>query len=148
MPGDNETIASSRCKLFMRPGDGGKATLMALVEDFSCTDQLTPEMLQGIGDFVPTDSVVNTMAGAFRWGRVHRLNRTILRTIKPEVARYAEYEEFEILAVDPKDNKPIARLIGCRPQSLDTSVSNGRSVRENYQGLCRYIKRGAEISES
>ena len=64
------------------------------------------------------------------------------------MAKYADYKEFDIVAVDPHDNKPIARLIGCRPQSLDSNVTNGRAMRENFQGLCRYLKRGAEISES
>lgn len=148
MPTPNEPIASSRVKLFAVPAGGGTPILLGLVENFQTTDNYTPEFLHGIGDFAPTDSVVNTTQGAFRWGKVHKLRRDVLRVIRPEVARYAEYEEFDLLAVDPKDNEPIARCVGCLPQMFETDVSNGRALRESYVGGCRHVQRGEEIKEA
>lgn len=148
MAGPNEPIASSRAKLFVVPGDGSDPQLYGLVENFQATDNYASELFQGIGDFTPTDSVVNTAQGAFRWGAVNRLNRSRMRVIRPEVARYAEYEKFDILVVDPKDNQPICRLKGCRPQMFETDVSNGRAFRENYSGICEYIQRGEEAAEA
>jgi len=145
----NQSIASSRYKIYVVPRDGSiRSQLIALVEDFTLTDQLTPEMLIGIGDFTPSDSVVNTMTGMFRWGRVHRWNPELLQIIRPRVSTYAAYPEFDLLAVDPIDNKPIARAIGCRPQTLDTNVTNGRAVRENFNALCRFIQRFEEVNAS
>lgn len=148
MPQPNEPIASSRAKLYAVPSGGGDPKLLGLVESFQFTDQYTPELLQGLGDFTPTDSVVNTAQGNFRWGRVHQLDETVLRDLRPELARYAEFGKFDLLAIDPKDNEIIAVLSGCRPQMFETDVSNGRAMRENYSGVCEHIQRGKEASRA
>lgn len=149
MAGNNEAIPSSRAKLFVAPADGsGQPVLMGLVEQFSFDDNPTPELLQGIGDFTPTDGVMNTMSGTFRWGKVHKLDPSIMNAVRPQVDRYTEYNGFDLLLTDPKDDKPIARLIGCLISTFATDVQNGRSIRENVQGVCRLIRRGAEVTRS
>lgn len=149
MPGRDQSISAAMCRVFAVPPDGaGRPIPIGIVEDFSATDNFASELLQSIGEGAPTDGVVNNMQGAYRWGRVHKLNRTVLRVIRPELARFVQYVAFDILIADPNDGVAIARLVACLPQSLDCNVTNGRAMRENYSGVCRYVQRGEEITEA
>lgn len=149
MPRRNKAVPSSRYKIFAIPPTGGTPVLLALVESFQATDNYTPEFLQGLGDAYPVDSVLNTGSGAFRYNGVSLpANRDRNRILRPEAARFAEYEEFRILAVDTFDQEPVTLCVGCMPQMFETDTSNGRALRESYVGGCRQVLRGAEAKEA
>lgn len=144
MPQPNEPIASSRAKVFVIP-PGGEPFLLGLVEDFSASSPYQSENIGAIGEFVPPAQVVNTTQGQFRWGKVQQLNAQYIGTVIPEVERYAQYRAFDLLLIDPVDEVPIAQLVDCLPTMLDVNVTNGRALRGNYSGICRYVKHGDQI---
>ena len=146
MPGNDQSIPASLVEVFVIPPGGGVPILLGIVEQFNATDQPASENLLSIGKFVAPDSVVNNTQGRLSWGRVHTLNPQLLATIKPVAAQFATYKAFDIMAVDPSDGKAIFHCRGVLPESLDTQAANGRALRENYNGICREVVRGAEIT--
>lgn len=146
MPGPDQSIPSSLLEIFAVPPLGGTPLSLGIVEDFSATEQYSAENLKSLGKFSPPDNVVNNVEGRIRWGAVHTLNSLRLSTIRPQLQRYAQFRSFDILAVDPSDGRPIWFCRGVLPESLDTTGTNGRALREQYSGICREIFRGAEIT--
>jgi len=144
MPQPNKAIASSRAELFLVPPEGGEPVLLGVVEDFSCPNSYRSENLNGLGYFAPPDNVCNTVEGRLRWGRVFKTNPAILDTIRPRVSRYAEYAAFDLLVIDPHDKQAIVRCIDVLPETLDVTMTNGRSLRENYSGICRFVQHGTQ----
>jgi len=147
MPQPFEPIASSRAKVFIIPPGSGEPFLLGLVEDFSASMPYQSENLGSIGEFVPPAQVINTAQGQFRWGKVQQLAPQYIDTVIPSVERYAEYRAFDVLLIDPIDDQPICQLVDCLPTMLDVNVTNGRALRGNYSGICRYVKQGNQITQ-
>ena len=150
MPGPNETIGSSRVKAFLVPPEGSGASPLpiALVEDYSARNQYDSENFKTIGSARPPGNVVNFHEGGVRLRAVYQQNDAVLDIIRPRLKEFDCYENFGILTVDPKDNKPIAFAEGCLPSSLSFEVQGGRAPRISYDGICKSVLFGEEIQES
>jgi len=149
MPGPNDSIPSSRAAIFViPPQDGAEPIILGIVEDFSAVNQYASENLMAVGKFAAPDNVVNNVQARVRWGRVHKLTPTIQQTLAPQVAQFATYERFDVLAIDPVDGVPIARVVGVLPETLDINVTNGRAMRANYTGIARFVQHGQEVLEA
>lgn len=148
MAAEHEPIPSARVKLYVVPPGGGAAILVGLVEDFSTSMQYRSENFMAVGEPIPPDNVTNFGDGRLRWGKVHQLNNELQQVIAPQVATFTQYDAFDLLALDPKDNKPIKYVLGARADSLEFLARGGAAPRENFQGICRAVLHGDEISKA
>lgn len=150
MPQQNEAIPSARVKVFLVPpaGTGRQPLPVGLVEDVSVPGTYRSENFTTVGDSHPVDSVVNFMEGAVRFTKVYQDNDDVNRTIVPRMDEFASYSTFDLLAVDPKDNRPIVMAQGCLPQNLDFNARGGMAPRMQYSGICRAVLRGAELQQA
>jgi len=141
----NEAIPSARVKLFLVPAGSGDTIALGLVEDCSARNDQDSENFKTIGEPIPPDNVTNFEQGRIRWGKVYQANDVQRGIYAPRVAEFTSYESFDLLALDPKDNKPIFLAVGCRPNSVDFTARGGASPREQYDGICRVVLFGQEI---
>lgn len=145
----SKPIASWEAELYIAPSDGqGKPVLMAFVEDFSPGNNYNSENLMGIGAPTAQDSVVNNWQGRFSWGRVHTQVPEVVEQIRPTKNGIGKYKKFDLLAIRP-DGTPIALAKNCRPAAHNLQMTNGRALRENFQGICEELRVGpAQINKA
>jgi len=148
MPGPNEAVPSSRVKLFILPADQSPPIPLGLCEDASATKVIASENFMTIGDPVVPDNVSNIEQGRVRWGKVHQVNPDVISKLTPRIQRWTQFQPFNVLAIDPDTNDPIWLAVGIRPESIDFNVRGGAAMRQNYQGLCRYVLTDAEVKEA
>lgn len=150
MPTQNEAISCNRAEIYVvpSPDDGGDPFLLGIVEDFTVTGNFSAEVLMSIGKFTGVDTVVNNKQARFRWGKVEQVNDRFHGIIAPVVARYASWKAFDLLVVDIVDVKPILRLVHCAPEMLEIAMSNGRALRENFQGVALDLEIGQAVITS
>ena len=135
-------IASWEAEIYIAPSDGsGKPELLGFVEDFAPGNTYDAETLKQLGLVTAADSVINNWEGRFTWGRVHTQNPEVLDQLRPTKGGIGKYKKFDIIAFRP-DGTPIALAKNCRPQGLTIQMTNGRALREQYQGLCEELKIG------
>jgi len=144
MAGPREVISSAQAALFLIPPGGGAAQLLGIVEDFSAENNYQSEQLKGLGNFLPVDGVVNGAMGTFRYGAVADLDPAKHNILVPDPARFSEWGPFDVLCIDPLDNKEIARLEKCLPTNNGLTMTDGRALRQNYSGVCAYVRKGEE----
>jgi hypothetical protein len=144
----NEAIPSCRVKLFILPAGQNDSLPLGLCEDFSGTKQIASENFRVVGHPVVPDNVSNTEEARFRWGKVHQVDEQLRAAITPTIREWASFKPFNLLALDPIDNTPIAMLVGCRPDSLDFNARGGTAARQNYTGIARYMMLGDEVQQA
>lgn len=143
-----EAIPSCRVKLFILPAGSTDSLPLGLCEDFSANKQIASENIRSIGSPVVPDNVSNIEEGRFRWGKVYQTDEALRRAITPTIREWTEFKAFNLLALDPVDNTPIAMLVDCRPDSVDFTVRGGAAARQNYTGICRFIMLGDEVQQA
>lgn len=148
MANQNEPIPSCRVKLFLVPPGGGDTIPLGLVEDFSAENTYDSENPKVIGEPIPPDNWVNFGQGRIRWTKVHQLNDEQMAVIAPRVAEFTSFQSYDLLALDPKDSKPIKLAVGCLPASLQFMARGGVAPRDNYDGICRIVLHGQEIQQA
>ena len=146
---DNESIPSSRVAIIAVPPEQGvQSFLLGIVEDFSASNRYASENLKSLGKFAPPENITNNVEASVRWGMVHKLNDENMRAIYPQVARYATFRGFDIVAMDPIDKRIILRVVGVKPEMLDVTNTNNRAMRQNYSGIALFVQHGAEALQS
>lgn len=143
-----DPIPSSRVKLFILAPDQSEPIALGLVEDFSASKNVRSENFLTVGSPVPPDNVSNIEEGRVRWGRVFTPDPQYLAAVTPRIADWTKFGAFNLLALDPDTNDPIALAVGVRPESLDFTVRGGSAARQNYSGLCRYVLLGSEVKQA
>lgn len=141
-------ISSAKALVFVVPGDGGDPIFLQIVEDLRMEKTYNGEVIHGLGAGPGLDTALNTEQGSVQWGRVPRMEQSILDAIAPRIAQWTQYERMNLLVVDAVTGKGIATAVGVIPESLGLSFQNGRATRENYRGQCLYIVEGAETAEA
>jgi hypothetical protein len=147
MPGQ-EPIPSCRVKLFVMPTDKTQPIPLGLVEDFSATKAIRSENFVTVGDVTPPDNVSNFEDARVRWGKVFQPDPQVLEAITPRIERWTKWKPFNLLALDPDTNEPIAAAIGVRPESIDFTVRGGAAARQQYSGICKKVLLGDEVKQS
>lgn len=146
----DEAIPSARVKVFLVPpqGSGRDPLPIGLVEDTSLDQRFRSENLPALGDPHPVDNVVNMEDGSVSFNAVYRDNPDVLRVIAPRIAEFTSYERFDMLVLDPKDNKPIKMAKGLIPENLRFNAQAGRAPRLQYSGICLVVLSGEEVSQA
>ena len=145
-----EAIASVRVKCFLiPPASTGQAALpIGLVEQIGLDAQFRSELFTTVGDAHPIDGVVNFEEGRVNFGAVYRNDSDVLNVITPRIDDFTGYERFDILTVDPVDNKPIIMAKGVLPERFQFRVDGGRGARLSFTGMAEVILKGAEIERA
>lgn len=142
-------ISSARARLFIVPPDGSKPFSIGYVEQFRTDKRYQPDVINEIGQGPAVEVIPTTENGMVSWGRVRRFNdQAVLDATRPRIAQWTKYRTYNLLVIDPDTGKSIALAVGIAPQSIDMTTQNGRAVRENYQGACKYVLTGDEIQEA
>jgi hypothetical protein len=141
-------ISSAKALVFVVPGDGTDPLFLSIVEDLRLEKMYTGEIIHGLGAGPGLDSALNNEQGSVQWGRVPRMEQSILDAIAPRIAQWTQYERMNLLVVDAVSGKGLATAVGVIPESLGLSFQNGRATRENYRGQCLYIVQADETAEA
>jgi len=150
MAKSNEAVPSVRVPAFLvPPASAAKRPLpIGLVEDAGFPSQFMSELFMVLGESRPPSGVVNFSQGQVNVNGIFLNDPNVLNVVRPTQPEFALFEAFDILIVDPKDKLPLVMAQGCFPQSLSVQATGGRAVRFQYNGICKGILYGAEITAS
>lgn len=144
-----DAISSARVRIFVVPPGDGEPEPVAYVEDCRAEKRFQTEIINEVGKGPGVDTVPNTENGMVSWGRVKKFNdQTLHELTQPQIARWTQFQPFNLLGIDPDTGKPVFLAVGVAPQSVSNMFQAGRACRENYQGVCQYILIGEEVEQA